>query len=161
MVKRSFKFIVPGGEATGGPPIGPALGPLGINVMMVVNKINEATSTYRGVKVPVEVTIDTDTKEFIIKLGSLSTYAHITQTLGLSKGSSNPNRDLVGDLTFDQVVEIAKKKWDDLLAATLKGAVKEILGCCLSIGITVDGRTVKEVLRLIDEGAYDAKLADW
>ncbi|KYH39077.1 MAG: 50S ribosomal protein L11P, partial [Candidatus Bathyarchaeota archaeon B23] len=149
MVKKSFKFIITGGEATGGPPIGPALGPLGINVMMVVRKINEITVDYRGVKVPVEVTVDTDTKEFTVKLGSLSTYAHITQTLSLSKGSSNPNREFVGDLSFDQVVEIARKKWDDLLAATLRGAVREILGSCLSIGITVDGKPVKEVLRLM------------
>jgi large subunit ribosomal protein L11 len=160
MVKKSFKFIVSGGEATGGPPIGPAIGPLGINVMAVVNKINEATSAYRGVKVPVEVTVDTETKEFTIKLGSLSTYAHITQTLGLSKGSSNPNTEFVGDLTFEQVVEITRKKWDDLLATTLKGAVKEILGSCLSIGITVDGKPVKEVVRLMDEGAYDDKLKE-
>jgi len=160
MVKKTFKFIVRGGEATGGPPIGPALGPLGINVMMVVNKINEVTAVYKGVKVPVEVTVDTDTKEFTVKLGSLSTYAHITQTLGLEKGSPDPKREFVGNLTFDQVVEIAKKKWDDLLAATLKGAVKEILGSCLSMGITVDGKPVKEVLRLIDEGVYDDKLKE-
>ncbi|RLI19194.1 50S ribosomal protein L11 [Candidatus Bathyarchaeota archaeon] len=160
MVKKTFKFIVTGGEATGGPPIGPAIGPLGIYVMMVVNKINEATAAYKGVKVPVEVTVDTDTKEFTVKLGSLSTYAHITQILGLSKGSPDPKREFVGNLTFDQVVEIAKKKWDDLLASTLKGAVKEILGSCLSMGITVDGKPVKEVLRLIDEGAYDDKLRE-
>ena len=104
MVEKTFNFIVSGGEATGGPPIGPALGPLGVNIMAIVNEINEETADYKSVKVPVEVTVDTDTKEFTVKVGMLSTYALVTQALGISKGSQTPNTDYVGDLTFDQVV---------------------------------------------------------
>jgi large subunit ribosomal protein L11 len=155
MVKKTFNFIVVGGKATGGPPIGPALGPLGVNIMAVVNKINEVTSPYEGVKVPVEVTLDTDTKEFSVKVGMLSTYSLITQALGISKGSSTPNRSAVGNLTFKQVVEIAERKREGLLANSLRAAVKEVLGTCLSMGVTVDGKSVKEVLSLLDSGVYD------
>jgi large subunit ribosomal protein L11 len=123
--------------------------------MAVVNKINEATSPYEGVKIPVEVTLDTDTKEFSVKVGMLSTYSLITQALGISKGSSTPNRSAVGNLTFKQVVEIAERKREGLLANSLRAAVKEVLGTCLSMGVTVDGKSVKEVLSLLDSGVYD------
>lgn len=160
MVEKTLNFIVSGGEATGGPPIGPALGPLGFNIMAVVNKINEETAEYKGVKVPVDVTLDTDTKKFTVKVGMLSTYALITQALGISKGSQTPNTDYVGDLTFDQVVNIAGRKREGLLAASLKSAVREILGSCQSMGVTVDSRSAMEVQALVAEGDYDPKLAE-
>ena len=160
MVQKVLNFIVSGGEATGGPPIGPALGPLGFNIMTVVNKINELTISYKGTKVPVEVTVDTDTKEFTIKVGMLSTYALVTQTLGISKGSSTPNTDYVGDLSFNQIVEVAQRKREGLLAASLTTAVKEILGSCLSMGVTVEGKPAKEIIALIEEGVFDESLLD-
>ncbi len=160
MVQKTFNFIVSGGEATGGPPIGPALGPLGVNIMAVVNKINELTAEYKGTKVPVEVTLDTDTKEFTVKVGMLSTYALVTQALGITKGSPTPNTDYVGDLSFDQLVDIARRKRGGLLAASLKAAVKEVLGSCLSMGVTVDGKPAKEVQALIEAGEYDDRLAE-
>lgn len=160
MVEKTFNFIVSGGEATGGPPIGPALGPLGVNIMGVVNKINEETVEYKGIKVPVDVTIDTDTKEFAVKVGVLSTYALITQALGISKGSPTPNIDYVGDLTMDQVMEIARRKREGLLAASMKAAVREILGSCQSMGVTVDGQLAVEIQALVRAGEYDKKLHD-
>lgn len=160
MVQKTFNFIVSGGEATGGPPIGPALGPLGVNIMAIVNKINEETAEYKGTKVPVEVTLDTDTKEFTVKVGMLSTYALVTQALGIAKGSPTPNTDLIGDLSFDQLVEIARRKREGLLAASLKSAVSEVLGSCLSIGATVDGKPAKEIQSLIRAGMYDERLAE-
>jgi large subunit ribosomal protein L11 len=160
MVEKTFNFIVSGGEATGGPPIGPALGPLGVNIMAIVNKINEQTSEYRGVKVPVDVTVDTDTKAFRVKVGMLSTYALITQALGIQKGSQTPNTSFVGDLTFDQLVDIARRKREGLLASSLKAAVREILGSCQSMGVTIDGKPVNEVQALVGSGEYDARLAE-
>jgi len=160
MVQKTFNFIVSGGEATGGPPIGPAMGPLGVNIMAVVNRINELTAEYNGTKVPVDVTIDTDTREFVVEVGMLSTYALVTQALGLSKGSSMPNTDYVGDLSFDQLVEVARRKREGLLAASLKAAVKEVLGTCLSIGVTVEGKPAKEVQAQVMQGAYDESIVD-
>ncbi len=160
MVEKTFNFIVSGGEATGGPPIGPALGPLGVNIMAIVNKINEQTAEYRGVKVPVDVTVDTDTKAFKVKVGMLSTYALITQALGIQKGSQTPNTSFVGDLTFDQLVDIARRKREGLFASSLKAAVREILGSCQSMGVTIDGKPVNEVQALVGSGEYDARLAE-
>jgi large subunit ribosomal protein L11 len=160
MVEKTFNFIVNGGQATGGPPIGPALGPLGVNIMTIVNKINEETSEYAGVPIPVDVTIDTDSKEFTVKVGMLSTFALITQSLGISKGSQMPNSDFVGDLTFDQVVDIAKKKRNGLFASTLKTAVKEIVGSCQSMGVTIEGQHGKRIQDQITAGEYDSKLIE-
>lgn len=160
MVQKTFNFIVSGGEATGGPPIGPALGLLGVNIMAVVNRINELTAEYEGTKVPVDVTIDTDTREFGVEVGMLSTYALVTQALGLSKGSSTPSTDYVGDLSFDQLVEVARRKREGLLAVSLKAAVKEVLGTCLSIGVTVEGKPAKEVQAQVMQGAYDESIVD-
>ena len=160
MVEMTFNFIVTGGEATGGPPIGPALGPLGVNIMTIVSKINEETAEYAGVPIPVEVIIDTDTKAFTIKVGMLSTFALITQTLSITKGSQTPNTDFVGDLTFDQLVDIARKKRDGLFSSTLKSAVREIVGSCQSMGVTVEGQHGKAIQDQIASGEYDSRLVE-
>jgi len=160
MVDKTFNFIVPGGKATGGPPIGPALGPIGVNIMSIVNKINEETAEYDGLPVPVDVIIDTDTKDFKIKVGMLATFALITQTLGISKGSGAPNTDFVGDMTMEQVISVANKKRQGLFAASLKTAVKEIVGSCQSMGVTVEGKSAGEVQTLIKNGEYDSVLVE-
>ena len=68
--KKIVELLVSGGQATAGPPLGPALGPLGVNVMMIVNKINELTKDYAGMKVPVKVAVDPETKEFEVSVGT-------------------------------------------------------------------------------------------
>jgi len=160
MVEKTFNFIVNGGEATGGPPIGPALGPLGVNIMAIVNKINEETAEYQGVPVPVDVTIDTDSREFTVKVGMLSTFALITQALDIAKGSPTPNTEYVGDLTFDQVVGIARRKRDGLFSASLKSAVREIVGSCQSMGVTIEGQPGKTIQDQIAMGDFDSKLVE-
>jgi large subunit ribosomal protein L11 len=160
MVEKTLKFIVPGGKASGGPPIGPALGPLGLNIMSVVNKINEETAEYDGTPVPIDLTIDTDTKEFIVKVGMLSSFALITQALNIEGGSSNPNIEYVGDLSFKQLVEVAKRKREGLYSTTLKAAVKEVVGTCQSMGVTIEGTPAKEMQKLILSGQYDVQLSE-
>ncbi len=160
MVEKTFNFIVNGGEATGGPPIGPALGPLGVNIMAIVSKINEETAEYKGVPIPVDVTIDTDTRAFNVKVGMLSTFALITQAIGIQKGSQTPNTDFVGDLTFDQVLSVARRKREGILAATLKSAVREIVGSCQSMGVTIDGQPAGDVQAMIGSGDYDSRLVE-
>ena len=160
MVEQTLNFIVNGGKATGGPPIGPALGPLGINTMQVVAKINEETAEYDGLPVPVEVTIDTDTKAFTVTVGMLTTFALISQVTGIKKGSSTPNTDLVADMSFEDLIGIAKKKRPGIYAASLKTAVSEVLGTCQSAGVTVDGRIAGEVQEAIRAGEYDYQLAE-
>lgn len=153
--KKVTEFIVEGGKATAGPPIGPAIGPFGVNVVAVVNKINELTKEYVGMKVPVKVTIDPETKAFEVEVGIPTTSALILKEAGVAKGSSKPNTEKVGNLTMKQVIKIAKIKQSKILAKTLKAAVKEIIGSCVSMGVTVEGKDPKVILREIDEGKYD------
>jgi len=160
MVDKSFNFIVNGGKATGGPPIGPALGPMGVNIMAIVNEINKQTGEYDGLPVPVDVIIDTDTKQFKVKVGMLTTFALISQAAGLEKGSGTPNTSYVANLTMDQLIGIAKKKRPGIYAASLKTAVREVLGTCQSAGVTVEGRPAKEVQKAIKAGEFDEKLAE-
>jgi len=160
LVEKKFNFIVPGGGATGGPPIGPALGPMGVNIMLIVAEINKQTGEYKGTPVPVDVVIDTDTKEFTVKVGMLSTFALLTQAVKITKGSGTPHSLKVGDLSFEELVSVAKKKKAGLYAATLKSATREVLGTCNSMGVTVDGKSAKEIQDLIKSGAYDAQLKE-
>ena len=155
MPEKTLKFLIQGGEATAGPPIGPALGPLGVNVLQVVEEINRKTSEFKGMRVPVEVVIDTDTKKFEVRVGTPTTAALIVKEAGIEKGSSQPNREFVGNLSMEQVIKIAKLKTPDMRAKTLKAAVKQVLGTCLSMGVTVEGKRAKEVIREVDAGAYD------
>jgi len=153
--KKTIEALVPGGQATAGPPLGPALGPLGVNVMAIVNKINELTKDFGGMKVPVKIIVDVDTKEFEVEVGTPTTSALIVKELGIEKGSGDPSKQKVGNLTIQQVIKIAKMKSSELLAKNLKKAAKEILGSCVSIGVTVEGKDPREVQREIDEGKYD------
>ncbi|MEM2136516.1 MAG: 50S ribosomal protein L11 [Candidatus Methanomethylicia archaeon] len=153
--KKNFNFLVEGGKATGGPPIGPSIGPLGINVMEVVNVINERTKEFHGMRVPVLVTVDIDTKSFSVEVGIPTTAALIMREINLEKGSDKPHEKKVGNLTIAQLIKIAKVKRKNLLSKTLKGATKEILGTCLSMGVTVEGKDPRKVQREIDEGVYD------
>jgi large subunit ribosomal protein L11 len=153
--KKTVELLVSGGQANAGPPLGPALGPLGVNVMMIVNKINELTKDYAGMKVPVKVIVDPETKTFEVTIGTPTTSALIVSELKIEKGSATPNTQKVGDLTIEQVVRIAKMKRPELLARDLKGATKEILGACVSMGITAESKDPREVQKEIDQGKYD------
>lgn len=158
--KKVIEALVSGGQATAGPPLGPALGPLGVNVLAIVNKINEVTKDFAGMKVPVKITVDTETKEFEVTVGTPTTSALIVSELKIEKGSATPKTEKVGDLTMQQVLRIAKIKRGEVLAKTLKGAVKEILGSCVSMGVTVEGKDPKEVQKEIDKRKYDELLEE-
>src|SRR3990170_906773 len=153
--KKIVELLISGGQATGGPPLGPALGPLGINIVAVVTKINELTKDYAGMKVPVKISVDTEEKTFDVTVGTPTASALIVAELKVEKGSGTPNTVKVGNLTMEQIVRIAKIKRTELLAHTLKGAAKEMLGTCVSMGVTVEGKDPREVQKEIDEGKYD------
>jgi len=149
---------VEGGNASPGPPLGPALGPLGINIGAVVNKINEVTSDFKGMKVPVEVEVDTDTKQFTVTLRTPTTSALIAKEAGIDKGSGTPGKEAKGNLSFQSVVKIAKIKMNDTYAKSLKGVIKEVLGTCQSMGVTVDSKPPKDVIKEVEKGVYDSIL---
>jgi large subunit ribosomal protein L11 len=151
---KVVELLVSGGQVTAGPPLGPALGPLGINIMLVVNKINELTKDYAGMKVPVKVTVDVENKDFDVTVGVPTAAALIVSELKIEKGSGTPNTAKVGDLDMEQITRIAKIKRAELLASDLKSAAKEVLGTCVSMGVTVEGKDPREVQEEIDEGKY-------
>jgi large subunit ribosomal protein L11 len=148
------QVLVPGGKATPGPPIGPSLGPLGINVKKVVDDINTQTASYNGMMVPVTIIVD-DSKNVALEVGIPPTSALVLMEAKLEKGSSAG--EIVGNLTINQAVKIALMKQEKSLSYELKNIVKEILGTCLSMGITVDGKAPKMIQRAIDEGDYDSQ----
>lgn len=157
--KKIVEALVNGGQATAGPPLGPALGPLGVNVLAIVEKINEITKAYSGMKVPVKISVDTENKEFEVSVGTPTTSALIISELGVSKGSGAPNTEKIGDLSLEQAIRIAKLKSDNVLARDLKAAVNEVLGTGVSMGVTVEGKDPREVQKEISEGKHDALLA--
>jgi large subunit ribosomal protein L11 len=152
--KKTVEALVSGGKATAGPPLGPALGPLGVNVLSIVNRINELTGGFMGMKVPVKVIVDTDTKEFEVEVGTPPTSALIAKELGVEKGSGNPKEEKVGDLGIEQVGRIAKIKMSQSYAKDVKSAAKEVLGSCVSMGVTVEGKDPREIQRALDKGEY-------
>lgn len=153
--KKVVELIVNGGQANAGPPLGPALGPLGVNIVAVVNKINEVTKDYAGMKVPVKVSVDPEDKTFDVTVGTPTTSALLVAELKIEKGSGTPNSVKVGDLSMEQMVRIAKIKAPQLLSSTIKDATKELLGTCLSLGVNVEGKDPREVQKEIDAGTYD------
>lgn len=150
-----IEVLVEGGKASAGPPVGPALGPLGINIMQVINEINEKTKAFEGMKVPVKLIIDTKTKVVEISVGTPPTSSLILKELGLEKGAQNPREEKVGNLTIDQAKKIAEMKTDSVLGSNLKEKVKEVVGCCLSMGVTVEGQDPRDAQKAINDGKYD------
>jgi len=155
MAKETVEILIEGGKATPGPPLGPAIGPLGINMMQVVEQINSKTSDFAGIKVPVKIIVDIGTKEFEVKVGTPPTTALILDELNIEKGSQDPGMDKVADLSIEQALKIAKMKYDSLLSNDYKMATKEVIGTCVSMGLTVDGKDPKIAQKDIDEGVYD------
>lgn len=153
--RKVIEALISGGQATAGPPLGPALGPLGVNVLAIANKINEMTKHYASMKVPVKIFVDTETKEFEVSIGIPTTSALIVSELGVTKGSGAPKTEKIGNLSISQVIKVAEIKHPKLLARNLKTAVKEILGSCVSMGVTVEEKDPREIQREIDEGKYD------
>ena len=158
MVEK-LEVLVDGGKATPGPPLGPALGPLGVNIVEILKAINEKTKSFEGMKVPVTLFVDPKTKTFTIEVGTPPTSALITKELRIEKGSGDAGKTRVGNLTLTQAVKIAKMKEDAMLAKTLKGRVLEIVGTCVSMGVTVEGKPAKESSKEIQAGKYDKQLA--
>ncbi|MGY5876263.1 MAG: 50S ribosomal protein L11 [Candidatus Thorarchaeota archaeon] len=150
--------MVEGGKASGGPPIGPALGPTGVNIFQVVTKINEVTEPFAGLKVPVTITVNPNDKTFTVDVGTPPTSALILKEIGQSKGSGEPNSAIIGNLTLDQVKAIASGKASDLSALTMKGAVMIVVGTCVSMGVTVEDKTAKEFQQDVRDGVWDSQL---
>ena len=153
--EKMLQFLVEGGKATAGPPIGPALGPLGLNVMAVVKEINEKTKDFMGMRVPVKVYVNVEKKTFRVEVGIPTTAALIIKELKKEKGGSQAGKEVIGSLELETIIKIALMKGDALKSKNLKNKVKQVLGTCLSMGVNVNGKNPKEIIKEIDDGLYD------
>ncbi|MEK6899376.1 MAG: 50S ribosomal protein L11 [Nanoarchaeota archaeon] len=152
------KMIIEGGAMKPGPTIAQQLGPTGVNLGKVITDVNTATSDFKGVKVPVEIDVNTKTKSFTIKVFSPPTAELIKKELGAEKGSGQPEKVKIGNLAIEQIISIAKTKLPNMLAKDLKNAVKLVIGSCVSLGVMIEDKNAKEVNEDIDSGVYDKEI---
>jgi len=154
----TINVLVDGGKANAGPPIGPALGPLGINAMDVVNAINEKTKDFVNMQIPVKIHIDSK-KKFTIEVGSPQTSALIKKELNLKTATGKSGTEVTGNLSFDQLLKVVKAKYPQLISINQKSAIKEVIGTCRTMGVTIDNLPPKEITDLINKGTYDSKFS--
>jgi large subunit ribosomal protein L11 len=133
MGKVTVEALVDGGKATAGPPIGNQLGPLKVNTMQIVKEINEKTKELSGMKVPVKITVDTETKKYNISVGTPPISALIKKEISLEKGSGEAGKIRAGDLTMEQVKKIAKAKF----GSDERPFLNQVIGSARSLGVTV------------------------
>ena len=153
-----IKLLVEGGNMQPGPALSQKLGPVGINVGKVIEKVNQATKNFNGLKVPVELEIDISTKEFEVKVFSPPISELIKKELGITKGSGIQNQIQAGNLSIEQVIGISKTKMQNLLANDLKSAVKLTVGTCGSLGVLIENKFAKEIQGEIEAGVYDEQI---
>ncbi len=153
-------LLVDGGKASPGGAMGPALGPLGVNMGKVVQEINKKTQAYAGMKVPVKIVVNKITKSFELEIGIPPASALVLKAANLPKGSGTPSKEIIGNITFPQLIDCAKAKWDDLTASTIGAACKEILGTMVCMGVTCEGKDPREVQKEIDEDKYEELLKE-
>ena len=153
---KTINLLVTGGEANAGPPLGPALGPLGVNVMMVVKKINDLTADYSGMRVPVKVSVNTENKAFDVEVGLPTTSALVAKEAKIPKGSGTPKTAVAGNITAEQLAKLARVKFGKTYAGAPKTAAKEIVGSCISMGVTVEGKDPREFMKEMSSGQWDA-----
>ena len=156
---EKIEVLVDGGKATAGPPLGPALGPLGVNVVEIVAAVNAKTKAFAGMKIPVKILIDRMTKKFEIEVGTPPASALILKELGIEKGSGSPKATKVGNLTAEKILKISDMKQTSMLGKTKKDRFMEIVGTCVSMGVTVDGKDPRDLREDIDSGKYDKLFA--
>ncbi|MCX6767510.1 MAG: 50S ribosomal protein L11 [Candidatus Micrarchaeota archaeon] len=161
MAKITIPALVEGGKATPAPPLGPSLAPTGVNIGQIIAAINEKTKSFAGMQVPVKVTVDKDTKQFEIEVGTPPVSALVKKELGITEPvkeeAGAKGKKPIGNLSFQQVIEIARKKEPGSLSKTLKALVKEVIGTCQSMGATVEGKEAKEAMKLVESGELKAE----
>jgi large subunit ribosomal protein L11 len=133
-----IKLQIEAGQANPSPPVGPALGQKGVNIMEFCKAFNAKTQDKKGFIIPVEITVYQD-RSFTFITKTPPTPVLIKKAIGLAKGSGEPNRNKVGKITQAQIEEIAKTKMPDLNASSLESACKMIVGTAKSMGVEVEG----------------------
>jgi len=146
-VADEVSVLVEGGKASAGPPLGPALGPLGVNVGQVVAKINEETKQFAGMRVPVVVKVNPTNRSFTLVVGRPPVAALLLKEAGKEKGSGKPKGEVIGDVGLDAVKRIAEAKGDDMHGRSIEEKMNQVIGTCVSLGLTVDGEDPRALLK--------------
>ncbi len=155
-----IKLLVEGGSMKPGPALSQKLGPIGINISQVIQKVNDATKDFNGLKVPVELDVNTSTKEFGVNVFSPPVSELLKKELGIEKGSGIQKKMQVANASIEQIISIAKSKLPNLLCKDLKAAVKTVIGSCVSLGILIENKPASEVEKQIDGGKYDQEIQE-
>jgi large subunit ribosomal protein L11 len=146
-VADEVSVLVEGGKASAGPPLGPALGPLGVNVGQVVAKINEETKQFAGMRVPVVVKVNPTNRSFTLVVGRPPVAALLLKEAGKEKGSGKAKGEVIGDVDLDAVRRIAQAKGDDMHGRSIEEKMNQVIGTCVSLGLTVDGEDPRTLLK--------------
>ena len=153
-----IKILTEGGNLTPNPALSQKLGPVGINIGQVIQKINEATKAFKGLKVPIELDINPSTKAFDVKVFSPPSSELLKKELGIEKGSGAQKKIRVANASIEQIISVAKTKFPNMLTRDLKAAVKNIVGTCVSLGILIENKHPNEIQLEINEGKYDKEI---
>ncbi len=154
------KLLVEGGNIKPGPALSQKLGPAGININQTIEKVNEATKNFKGLKVPVELDIDLETKEFEIKVFSPPVSELLKRELGIEKGSGEPGKIKSANASIEQIISVAKTKFPNMLCKDLKAAVKTVIGSCVSLGILIENQSARELGHQIASGKFAKEIEE-
>ncbi len=160
--KDKIELLVEGGKASPGPNSAQKLSTYKLNIGDVFKKVNEETSEYQGMEVPVKIIIDKDTKEYEIEVGIPPTTSLIKKEIGIEKAAIDEDEEeleektVVGNISMEQIIKVAKIKMDQMLVKDLKAAVKQIVGTIVSMnGIQIEERSPKDIIKEMEDGKWD------
>jgi len=153
-----IKLLIDGGEMKPSPAVAQQLGPMGVNMGKVISEVNEATKSFKGMKVPVQLDINEKTKDFTISTSSPPTAELLKKELKIEKGTADHKKIKVGNASIEDVIKVAKMKHSNMLEKEFKSAVKSVLGTCKSIGILVENKSPKELTLEINSGKFDKEI---
>jgi large subunit ribosomal protein L11 len=154
-----IKLLVEGGSMSPGPAVAQQLGPMGINMGQVISDVNAATAEFKGVTVPVHLTVNPETKEVTIKVLSPPTSELIKKELKLEKASAERLKQKVGNMAIEQVIAVSKAKHDSMLSNEFISTVKSVIGTCQALGVLVENKETSEILADIAEGKYSEEIS--
>ncbi len=155
-----IKILAEGGSMQPGPALSQKLGPAGVNIGEVIQKVNDATKGFKGMKVPVELDVDLNTKNTVVKVSSPPVSELLKKELGVEKGSGEHKKVRIANASIEQIISIAKTKLPNLLCKDLKAAVKTIVGSCVSLGILIESKPAVEIEQEIEQGKYDKEIKE-
>jgi large subunit ribosomal protein L11 len=155
--KMIVKLLVDGGAMKPGPALAQKIGPLGLNMGKIISDVNTATKGFAGMKVPVSLNIDTKTKAVKVEVASPPASGLLKKEIGVEKGTGASKKVKVGNISIEQVINIAKTKI--ALEKDLKSAVKSTIGACVSLGILIENKEPKAVSKEVEKGIYDKEIA--